>query len=284
MAPLWMADAIGAFARNHVTVSLRLIADSVAVPALIAREVDVIQLSGAPILTAGVAGAGPAIVASLLSHSVSSLYVPSSIKGAADLKGKVLADDKPGTPNDFTIHKALAQLGLQESDVQLQRVGSADVAWPALQSGQVQGAMLSPPLSFQADAAGYRLLQDTFSIPYQATAVAVLQQRLSELSPAMPGLLLGYREGTKAYNEQPDLAQKVLAQYTKEQDPTRLKQTYDFYRTKAPFDPTLQPNVAGLQSMLEFLVSSGTLPAGKSFKAEQFVDTRFVSALPPEAS
>jgi NitT/TauT family transport system substrate-binding protein len=237
--------------------------------------VDVVQISAAPILTAALGGADVVMIASISNRSVSSLYVPAEIRSAADLKGKPLATDRPGTPNDFTMRKALGLLGLTPTDVNLLPLGSAEIAWTALQSGQVYGGMLSPPLSFQADAAGFRLLQDTFSIPYQATAIVVLRERLTELTPVLPGLLAAYREGIDAYNKQPELAKKVLTEHTKEADPTLLQKTYDFYRMQAPFEESLQLNMEGIQSMLEFL--GETLPAAKTAKPEQFVDRRFIS-------
>jgi hypothetical protein len=70
---------------------------------------------------------------------------------------------------------------------------------------------------------------------------------------------------------------KLLSQYTKETDANILKRTYDFYKTQAAFEPTLKPTVEGIQSMIDFLAE--TMPAAKTAKPEQFIDSRFLGQL-----
>ena len=53
MAPLWMAKETGALMKEGVEVEVISMTASVALPALIAAELDAIEISGAPVLTAG---------------------------------------------------------------------------------------------------------------------------------------------------------------------------------------------------------------------------------------
>jgi hypothetical protein len=48
MAPLWMAKKIGGFAKERLDVGVLSISSSLGVPALIANELDAVQLSAAP--------------------------------------------------------------------------------------------------------------------------------------------------------------------------------------------------------------------------------------------
>ena len=52
MASLWMAKETGAIAKEGVDVEVLTLAANVAIPALIAGELDAIQISAAPVLTA----------------------------------------------------------------------------------------------------------------------------------------------------------------------------------------------------------------------------------------
>src|SRR5688572_10324677 len=52
MASLWMAKETGALSKEGLEVEILSMASSVALPALIAGEVDVVQMSAAPVLTA----------------------------------------------------------------------------------------------------------------------------------------------------------------------------------------------------------------------------------------
>ncbi len=281
MAPLWMADAVHAFAPYHVRVEIRFIQANAAVVALLAREVDALQMSAPPMISAdlGLPDRPLVFVASALNHASLSLYTDASIRSAAQLKGKTLASDRPGTPIDYAMHIALSLLGVNPGDVNLLPLGSAQIQLEAMLSGQVQGAILGPPQSFKAEASGFRDLKDTFRVPYQNIGIVVLRSRLAALAPAMVPFLAGYRQGILAYNRQEAAALRVLQQYTKESDPTILRKTYVFYRD-LPFETSLRPTLEGIQATLDFF--GRTNPAARQLTAKDLVDLRFLSKLPAQ--
>lgn len=280
MAPLWMADAVHAFAPYHVRVDVRFVQANAAVAALIAREVDALEISAPPVIAAdlGLPERPLVFVASGLNHSILSLYTDASITTPGQLRGKTLASDRPGTPIDFAMHIALSLLGLSPNDLTLLPLGSAQIQLDALLSGRVQGAIVGPPQSFRLEARGFRDLKDTFRVPYQNVGIVVLRSRLEALAPAMRPFLAGYRQGILAYNRQEATALRVLQQYTKESDPVILKRTYEFYRN-LPFETSLRPTMEGIQTMVNFL--GATNPAARRLAAKDLVDLRFLSQLPP---
>jgi ABC-type nitrate/sulfonate/bicarbonate transport system substrate-binding protein len=275
MSPLWIASDTKAFEQNGVTVNSQFVASNNAIFALAAKELDVVITSSAPVITAGLNGQDLVFVGSCLNHATFAMWSQPSIKTAADLKGKTVAADKPGTPADYAARRVLSDMGLKPSDVNILGLGGSEVAYKALLSNQVQAALMSPPESFGAEANGYVLLKDTFSVPYQNNGMVVSRSRLTELAPSMPAFLSGMRQGMLTFNSQPDVAIATLKKYTKEEDAAILKKTYDFHKTSAPWELSLQPNIEGIATMLDFL--GATLPAAKQAKAEQFVDTRFLS-------
>lgn len=277
--PHWMADATHAFDERRVSVDMRLMDGNVATKALISKDVDLLLQGAAALITADLNGnADLALVASELNHSTSELNVLSSIRIASDLKGKLVGSDRPGTAVDYQTRLLLNQLGLKPTDVEARPLGGSDVQFAALIAGQLQAATLSPPTSFQAEAQGYHPLADAYKVPYQGNCVVVARSRIDELAPAIVAFLEGCREGIRSYNSQPDLALKVLQQYTKETNPAVLQKTYEFYKTVTPFQEDLQPTLEGLKSMLDFLGDT-SIPAAKNAKAEQFIDTRLLSQL-----
>ncbi len=145
-------------------------------------------------------------------------------------------------------------------------------------SGQVPAGVVAPPQSFQVEAKGFHLLQSIFDQPYQNVGVVAKRSRLDELPPGLKPLLASVRDGIQAWNSQPDLAMKVIGDYAKIEDPDILKRTYEFYTKSAPFEPSLQPTIPGIQAMMNFLAPS--VPKLANYKPEQFVDTRFLSQLP----
>ena len=171
-APPWMAEAVHAFEHQHLNVEMRYIpSSSAAVDTLIANEVDVLEQSASAVLNADLNGHQQLVfVASELNHAQFVLEVAPPIRSAGDVRGKVLSDDRPGTPSDFGMKTALSLLGLKPSDVQIRPLGGSDVQYAALVSKQVVGGILAPPYSFQAEAKGFYPLQDATARPTKTWA------------------------------------------------------------------------------------------------------------------
>src|ERR671922_191744 len=112
MAPLWMAKEIGGFAKEGIEVEMLSINASAAMPALIANELDAIEISAAPVLTASLRGQDVIFVAGLLNTMIWNFYVRPEIKTAEQLKGKVVGTDRPATPVYYGTVVALKKMGL----------------------------------------------------------------------------------------------------------------------------------------------------------------------------
>src|SRR5712691_10271289 len=278
-AAMWMAKAIGAFDKYGVNVDIQYIETATAVPAMVANGIDAQEVSAAPVITADANGdLDLVLLASALNHPILGLYALPEITNAEQLRGRIVASDKPGTPTDYSARLALSLLGLTPTDVDLRIVGSAAEVTPAMMSGQLPAGVVAPPQSFLVEAKGFHLLQGIFDQPYQNVGIVARRSRLDELAPALRPFLAGIRDGILAWNAQPDLAMKVMDDYAKIGDPDILKRTYDFYTKTAPFEPSLQPTLPGIRAMMDFL--SPTVPKLANYKPEQFVDTRFLSQLP----
>src|SRR5688572_25207230 len=85
MASLWMARETGALAKEGVDVEILSMTSSVALPALIAGEIDAVQMSAAPVLTASLRGHDVVFVAGLLNTMIWDLYARPEIKSAEQL-------------------------------------------------------------------------------------------------------------------------------------------------------------------------------------------------------
>jgi ABC-type nitrate/sulfonate/bicarbonate transport system substrate-binding protein len=276
--PLWLADAQHLFDDFNVTVALSLIQANAAVAALLAHTVDAILQSAAPVITADLNGNTDLVfVASTGNHPVFALYTEPAIAAGDDLRGKVVATDRPGAPNDYGARALLARLRLSYSDIQPLPVGGSGSTIAALLSGQAQAAVLTPPEAFRAEAAGFHQIANIFDGQYQGAGVVMQRSRLDERGPAGLAFLKGLRRGIQTYNDQPDRALEALATYGQEADPDVAQKTYAFYRTQAPFQVDLRPTLEGIQSMLDFL--GDTLPAARSAAPSQFVDGRLLDQL-----
>jgi NitT/TauT family transport system substrate-binding protein len=277
MAPLWMAQESGAFERAGVPVEVRYIQANAAVPALLANEVEVLEISGPAVLSAALQGADLTFVAGGLNAMILNLHAAADIHSGADLRGKLVGTDRPGTPVAFGADLALQHLGLRADDVQLLNVGSADNQIAALLAGQLSASIMGPPQSFVAESAGYPMLVDLHDVPYQNVGVVARRERLDELAPSLVPFLGAYREGIERYDADKPFAMSVLQKYSQETDPEVLDKTYEFYH-RLGFTRSLAVSEPGLASILGFL--SEVVPEAKTAQPAQFYDARFVQQLP----
>jgi ABC-type nitrate/sulfonate/bicarbonate transport system substrate-binding protein len=279
--PLWMAQAIGGFDKYGVAVDMPLIETNAAVAGVIAKQIDAMEVSAAPIISADSNGNEDIVlVASALNHPILALYTTADITNADQLKGKQIASGPPGSPVDYAAKVALSLLGLKPTDVALRSIGTAEQITAALLSGQLPAGMVAPPQTFQVEAKGFHLLKDIYDQPYQNVGLFAKKSRLQELAPRLKPALAAYRDGIAAIYDKPDQAMQVLDKFAKVNDQDILKKTYDFYTNPkfAPFQKDMQPTLPGIQAQIDFLAAS--VPAVKGHKAEEFVDLSLLSDLP----
>jgi len=276
MASLWMAKESGAFAKEGLEVEMISASSALALPALLANEVDVVQISAVPLINASLRGFDVAFIAGMLNTMIWDLYARPEIKTAEQLRGKIVGTERPGTPVAYGTLVALRKLGLGPKDVQLRPLGGTPQVAAALQTGQIAAGPSSPPVSFQLDRAGFHSLASTLDQPYQNVGLVVRKSRFDELAPRLVPLLRAVRAGIERYYNDKPFTLKVIPKYTKDTDPDIIDRTYEFYR-KAGFKRDLMISEAGMQGILDFL--SETMPETKKAAPAQFFDDRFLRQL-----
>ena len=98
MASMWMAKETGSFAKEGLDVEMISMSSILALPALLANEVDVIQISAVPLINASLRGFDAVFVAGMLNTMIWDLYARAEIKSAEQLKGKIVGTERPGSP------------------------------------------------------------------------------------------------------------------------------------------------------------------------------------------
>jgi NitT/TauT family transport system substrate-binding protein len=273
MAPVWMARETGAMSKEGLEHEVLTMQSTSAIPALIANEIDVVEVSAAPVITASLRGLDVTFVAGLLNTMIWDFYARPEIKTIEQLKGKIVGTDRPATPVYYGTVVALKKMGLTPKDVMLRPLGSSPQIVAAFYAGQIAGGVGSPPASFKMERDGFHSMVSLIGEPYQNVGLVVRKGRFDELGPRVVQLLRAVRTGIDRYYADKPFAMKVLSKYTKETDQDFLERTYEFYK-KAGFRRELVTSEPGLQGMLDFL--SDSIPEAKTAKPSQFFDDRFV--------
>ncbi len=278
MAPIWIATEIGAYQREGLDARILYIEAKISVAALMAGEVDAVVISAPSVIPPVLSGVNVAFIAGLHNKMIFSFHAQPDIQSAAQLRGKIVGTNRPGTPGDYGTRVALAKMGLKPTDVQLRGLGGSGVLWPALQTRQVAGVTLAPPYSFRADTSGFSRLVDTYDKPYQNTGVLVRRDRIQPMADTWLRLLRALRQANLRWYEDPKLAMFVLKKYTQQTDPEVLQKTYEFETNPPGFTKDLQVSEAGLQGILDFLASTARPEAAKA-TPKQFYDTAILDML-----
>ncbi|MBM2806837.1 MAG: PBPb protein [Deltaproteobacteria bacterium] len=273
MASVWMAKEMGGFIKEGLDIEVLTMGSSSPIPALLANEIDVVQVSAAPVLTAALRGIDVTFIAGLLNTMIWDFYVRPEIKTVEQLKGKIIGTDRPATPVNYGTLVALKKLGLTPKDVQLRALGSGPQIVAAFYAGQIAGGVGSPPASFKMERDGFRSMVSLIGEPYQNVGLVVRKARMDDLAPRLVPLLRAVRAGIERYYSDKPFAMKVIGKYTRETDQEVLDRSYEFYK-RAGFRRELVTSEPGLQGILDFL--SESIPEAKSAKPAQFFDDRFV--------
>jgi ABC-type nitrate/sulfonate/bicarbonate transport system substrate-binding protein len=144
MASVWMAKETGGLAKEGLDVEMISMSSALALPALIANEVDVIQVSAVPVITASLRGFDVVFISGMLNTMVWDLYARPEFKTAEQLRGKIVGTERPGTPVAYGTLVAMRKLGLGTKDVQLRILGGTAQIAAALQTNQIVAGALGP--------------------------------------------------------------------------------------------------------------------------------------------
>ena len=116
MAPIWIAAEIGAYQREGLDAKLVFVDSKAAMATLVSGEVDALVISAPAVIPAVLSGANVAFIAGLHNKMIFSFHAQREIQSPAQLRGKIVGTDRPGTPTDYGARVALTKMGLKFAD------------------------------------------------------------------------------------------------------------------------------------------------------------------------
>jgi ABC-type nitrate/sulfonate/bicarbonate transport system substrate-binding protein len=275
--PIVAANRLGEWEAEGLDVDVQRIATNTSITALIAGDLDVVQVSAPALVAANLQGGADLVfVAGALDRFIIGLWAMPGIRSGDDLRGKPVGSDRPGTPVAYATGLALSRLGLTLSDVQVLPVGS-DGMIPGMEAGQLQTGSMALPHTILAKRMCAHLLVPLYDQPYQNIGLIVKRSELDRLTPALPGLLKVYRKALERYLADERWGKESLATLLDTTEEEVLQETYDFFAKTVPFTPSLRVSREGLQGVVESL--RDTFPPGTTVNLDSLYDHRFVDQL-----
>ena len=276
--PAWMAKEAGIFRKNGLDVQIVYFrGGTITAMALVAREIPIGQVSGPPIVSAGLKGADAVVIAG--GNVVSEYWLMSrpEIKTAEQLKGGSVAIATFGGQADSISRIALQRLGLTPGkDVTIVQIGTVPERLSALEKGRIQAAMLNPPDNVTAQKKGFYTLVSV-RLPYQGVGVATTRTFIRENPDIIRRYVKSQIEAVHRIKTDREAGIKVLAKYLAAPDKEILERTYDDISSDEKVPPKQYPTLEGIKNILEPLAENDA--KARTAKPEDFVDMRFIKEL-----
>jgi ABC-type nitrate/sulfonate/bicarbonate transport system substrate-binding protein len=280
--PFWIAKDLRVFEKYGLDVELIYVGGARNIQALISGSIDFSQVGGASVVSAAAQGAEVVILGTVFRRLIFGVHAAPQIKDLSDLKGKNMAVGTVGGNSYFAGLLFLSRVGLvPNKDVTFRAVSGTPEVLSALQHGQVQAGVMSPPSTSIAARMGFRQIFDIagLDLPFPTISVASTRRFVQENPETILNVLRATAEAIYLYKTQPELTLPVVAKYIRvPKDDPALRESYETYGKQ--LDQNLRPSPEGIKFILDFLADQRL--ALKSKNAADFMDLRFVSKLEEE--
>ena len=253
---------------------------STVIQAMVAGDIDLGQLTGAPGVAANLRGADIVYVAMSDDRMGYQLVTRAEFKNVAQLKGKRFGISRFSTASEFGTRTLLKRVGIDPKDVSILQVGNEAERLAALKSGSIDGSVFNAPFGAAARKFNLNILADAVAlgIPYFNTGICGSAKLLQKNEAKILNFLRAYVEAIKIFKTEPEYTLKALAQFTRVNDPELLKEAYDYNKNKIPDIP--YPSLTAMQAVVDPLVAGD--PKLAKIDARNYISDRYLKKLEEE--
>ena len=260
-----MVDKGGFGAKHGLKVEiLQIKAGATLMKALIAGEIDSVDMGAAESIVAAVRGTGVKIVGCTWPGVPQVVLATADIKTLADLKGKNVAISSPGSLPDLLFRGMLGAANVPFSDVKLSMQGADLDRYKSLIGGIVDAAVVSNEFEAVMPANIKVLAKGGTAVPKfirlcLATSSKVLAERRDDLVRFVAAEMDAYKYAADHRDETIKLAHELTRA---KPDDSRAQFITDQALRDKQIDPTLAIPVERLDWMQALFVKAGVIPKG----------------------
>jgi ABC-type nitrate/sulfonate/bicarbonate transport system substrate-binding protein len=252
-------------------------ASTTAVQAVIARDIDVLNITPNAAIEATLKGGADLVaIANPPPGTGFWLYAPPQVRTLEDLRGKIVAANQVGTSTYYAVDYAFRERGMVAGrDYEILSVGNQPAQLAALEQGNVQAGVYSAPTTTKARKAGMVELLDLNYVPFNANAIIVRRDMLTDPRgrEALTRYLKATTEAIARLRQDKAFALQVLQKYLREDDPEALDEVYRAYTPK-------RVPLVSAEAIPPVLESIGERdPAARTANPERFYDNSIVQEL-----
>jgi NitT/TauT family transport system substrate-binding protein len=237
---LYMAHETGAWKELGLDVELtRMNSSSTMASALRAGEIDGGPLDWALAFQFVAQGGNARQVASITDRQVFSIISIPSITQPQQVIGKRWGITRLGSSAHTGSLIALSVWGLKADDVQFVQLQDVAAILSAMQAGQIDVGLMSPPTSLRALRAGFHQLINlaTEGPEYPSIGLGVREDHVTSNPELVRAYIGGYAVGLARFRKDRERAIAVLKQYLQLDDDAVLSDTYDIFAQALAYPP-----------------------------------------------
>ena len=262
--------------------SIFIPASSTNVAVLVAGQLKFGNGTGGIIASAAVSGAPLVAVACFMNTLPYELIVQDSIKTKEQLKGKSLGISRIGSSSDVIARVFLKNLGLEpDKDVAIIQVGGSGERAAAFRTGRIAAFPAPPGVLHLTKGMPQRVLISTadFQKPYPFPYICgtTTKNFLAANRPTVKRLVMALTEGVQFFQTRKEESKKILAKYTRQNDPAYLEAAWDI--NAKLFDRVPYVTREGMDIQLKEALAK---KLGSTVKIDDIVDDTIVAELEKE--
>src|SRR5690242_7960817 len=273
----YVAKEAGFFSEEGIDAEIVRTAGSIAPMALVANEVDLAIMSAYLMIPVAVQNRDVVMLGGFSRYASMVFVARPEVKGAQDLKGKIVGIQRPGDAYEKSARFALRHLGLDaDKDVKMLALGTNDVMWSALETGRVAATILSPPGTLFARKAGMNFMVDLtdLKLEYQGSTIATRRFFVQKNPQLANRALRAIVRGVHLFKTQKNETMRILAKFLGTKDREALEESWD-YAAKMPAKPYAVESA--VQAVLDHL--SESQPRFAQHRPAEFIDARLLTEL-----
>jgi NitT/TauT family transport system substrate-binding protein len=252
-APIWITKDAGIFRKNGLDVNLIFIPGGpTAAAAMLAGEVQAAAMAGPAVVASNLGGTDLVMIAGMVNTFAFQIITVKNITSAQQLKGKKVGVNRFGTAPDIAARYALQRMGISPSEVTILQLGEQSTRLLAMKAGQLEAAVVLPPITTMAQREGMNVLMDMSELgaEFQITGLASSQSFIAKNRPSALRLMRAFVDGIHFYKTRKKESMAIIAKYMRTNDMEAVEATWDYFANKiVPRKP--YPTAEGIRALLE---------------------------------
>jgi NitT/TauT family transport system substrate-binding protein len=278
-APIWITKETGLFRKNGLDVNLVFIPGGpTAAAAMVAGDVQAMAMAGPAIVTSNLAGSDLVMTAGIVNTFAFQLVTVKGITSASQLKGKRIGVNRFGAAPDVAARYALNHLKIDPRELTILQLGEQSTRLEAMKAGQLDAAILLPPITTIAQKAGMHVLLDMSELggEFLITGMASSQKFLTQSKSSAARLMRALVEGIHYFKTQRRESEKIIARYMRTDNMEAVGATWEYFAAKiVPRKP--YPSVKGVKALLD--LAAKERPEAAKAQPERFINTTLLKEL-----